>query len=103
MSDADDRFLEALAAALGPAFGPGLRILEMDLHRLRRGRVRIRVRLDSPNGPYEFTEEATSVTAVARRLMERAPIERLADGFRSIVGQPRRPERGTGPAEPAGR
>jgi hypothetical protein len=103
MSDADDRFLEALAAELGPAFGPALRILEMDLDRLRRGRVRIRVRLDSPNGPYEFVEEGTSVTAVARRLMERAPVERLTDGFRSIIGQPRRPERHSGQAGPPGR
>ena len=86
MSDADDRFVESLAAELTPLVGPRLRVSAIDLERLGHDRVSITVTLDSSAvKPIMMVEEGDSLTAVAARLIARAPEVRLADGFREIV------------------
>ena len=86
MSDADDRFVESLAAELTPLVGPRLRVSAIDLERLDDDRVSITVTLDSSAvKPILMVEEGDSLTAVAARLIARAPEVRLADGFREIV------------------
>lgn len=86
MSDADDRFVESLAEELAPLVGPRLRVSAIDLERPRDDLVRITVTLDSSaEKPTLMIEEGESLTAVAARLIARAPEVRLADGFREIV------------------
>jgi hypothetical protein len=86
MSDADDRFVESLAAELTPLFGPRLRVAAIDLERLADDEVRITVTLDSSGEkPTVMVEEGDSLTAVAARLIARAPEVRLADGMREIM------------------
>ena len=86
MSDADDRFVESLAAELTPLVGPRLRVSAIDPERLDDDRVSITVTLDSSAvKPILMVEEGDSLTAVAARLIARAPEVRLADGFREIV------------------
>ena len=86
MSDADDRFVESLAAELTPLVGPRLRLSAIDLERPNDDRVRITVTLDSSAvKPILMIEEGDSLTAVAARLIARAPEVRLADGFREVM------------------
>jgi len=86
MSDADDRFVESLAAELTPLVGPRLRVSAIDLERPDDDRVRITVTLESSAPkPTLMVEEGDSLTAGAARLIARAPEVRLADGFREIV------------------
>jgi hypothetical protein len=85
VSDADDRFVESLAAELDPLVGPRLRTSAIDLDRLPGDRVRITVTLDSSAKPVVMVEEGDSLTEVAARLLQRAPEVRLADGFREII------------------
>jgi hypothetical protein len=86
MSDADDRFVEGLAAELAPLVGPRLLVSAIDLERPDDERVRITVTLErSAVKPTVMVEEGDSLTAVAARLIARAPEVRLADGFREIV------------------
>ena len=86
MSDADDRFVESLAAELTPLAGPRLRVSAIDLERLDDDRVSITVTLDSSAvKPILMVEEGDSLTAVAARLIARAPEVRLANSFREIV------------------
>jgi hypothetical protein len=86
MSDADDRFVESLAAELGPLVGPRLRVSAIDLERPDDDRVRITVTLDSSaDKPTVLVEEGDSLTAVTARLISQAPEVRLADGFREII------------------
>jgi hypothetical protein len=85
VSDADDRFVESLAAELGPLVGPRLRTSAIDLDRLPEDRVKITVTLESSGKPVLMVEEGDSLTEVAARLLRRAPEVRLADGFREIV------------------
>ena len=85
MSDADDRFVESLAAELDPLVGPRLRTSAIDLDRLPEDRVKITVTLESSRKPVLMVEEGDSLTDVAARLLRRAPEVRLADGFREIV------------------
>ena len=85
MSDADDRFLETLARELDPLFGPRLDLFGLDLERLDDGTVRIVVLVDSSAGRQRIVEEGATLTSVAAALLERAPIHRLADGFREVV------------------
>jgi hypothetical protein len=86
MSDADDRFVESLAAELTPLVGPRLRVSAIDLERPAGESVRITVTLDSSaKKPTLMVEEGDSLTTVAARLIARAPEIRLADGFREIV------------------
>ena len=85
MSDADDRFVESLAAELTPLVGPRLRVQAIDLERPVDDEVRITVSLDSSaEKPILMVEEGDSLTEVAARLLARAPEVRLADGFREI-------------------
>ena len=86
MSDADDRFVESLAAELTPLVGPRLRLSAIELERPNDDRVRITVTLDSSAvKPILMIEEGDSLTAVAARLIARAPEVRLADGFREVM------------------
>ena len=85
MSDADDRFVESLAAELDPLVGPRLRTSAIDLDRLPEDRVKITVTLESSGKPVLMVEEGDSLTEVAARLLHRAPEVRLADGFREII------------------
>jgi len=86
MSDADDRFVESLAAELTPLVGPRLRVSAIDLERPDDDRVAITVTLDSSaTKPILMVEEGDSLTAVAARLIARAPEVRLADGFREVM------------------
>jgi len=85
MSDADDRFLETLARELAPLLGPRIRLAGLDLERPRDGWVRVVALLDTSGGHQRLVEEGDSVTSVAAALLECAPVERLADGFREIV------------------
>jgi hypothetical protein len=85
MSDADDRFVESLAAELTPLVGPRLRILAIDLERPGDDWVSITVTLETSAKPYLMIEEGDSLTAVAARLIARAPEVRLADGFREVI------------------
>jgi hypothetical protein len=86
MSDADDRFVESLAAELTPLVGPRLRVSAIDLERHDDDRVRITVTLESSAvKPTLMVEEGDSLTAVTARLIARAPEVRLADGFREII------------------
>jgi hypothetical protein len=86
MSDADDRFVESLAAELAPLVGPRLRVSAIDLERPDDDRVRITVTLDSSaDKPTVLVEEGDSLTAVTARLISQAPEVRLADGFREII------------------
>ena len=85
MSDADDRFVESLAAELDPLVGPRLRTSAIDLDRLPEDRVKITVTLESSGKPVVMVEEGDSLTEVAARLLQRAPEVRLADGFREII------------------
>ncbi len=85
MSDADDKFLEVLARELAPLLGPRLDLLGLDLERPSEGWVRIVATVDTSAGVALITEEGDSVMAVAAALIERAPIHRLADGFREVV------------------
>ena len=86
MSDADDRFVESLAAELTPLVGPRLRVSAIDLERPADDQVKITVTLDSSTEkPTLMVEEGDSLTIVVARLIARAPEVRLADGFREIV------------------
>ena len=86
MSDADDRFVESLAAELTPLVGPRLRVSAIDLERPSDDRVNITVTLDSSaDKPILMIEEGDSVTSVAARLIDRAPEVRLADGFSEVM------------------
>ena len=86
MSDADDRFVESLAAELTPLVGPRLRVIAIDLERPADDQVKITVTLDSSaEKPTLMVEEGDSLTMVAARLIARAPEVRLADGFREII------------------
>jgi hypothetical protein len=86
MSDADDRFVESLAAELAPLVGPRLRVSAIDLERADDDRVKITVTLDSSaEKPTLMIEEGDSLTGVAARLIARAPEVRLADGFREVI------------------
>jgi hypothetical protein len=85
VSDADDRFLETLAGELDPLFGPRLALVELRLERPDETRVRITALVRSSAGIERVTEEGDSLTMVAATLMQRAPIHRLADGFREVV------------------
>lgn len=86
MSDADDRFVETLAAELTPLVGPRLHVSAIDLERPSDDEVRITVTLDSSaEKPTLMVEEGDSLTEVAARLIARAPEIRLADGFREII------------------
>jgi hypothetical protein len=85
VSDADDRFVESLAAELDPLVGPRLRTSAIDLDRLPEDRVKITVTLESSGKPVVMVEEGDSLTEVAAHLLQRAPEVRLADGFREIV------------------
>ena len=85
MSDADDRFVESLAAELDPLVGQRLRASAIDLDRLPEDRVKITVTLESSGKPVLMVEEGDSLTEVAARLLRRAPEVRLADGFREII------------------
>jgi hypothetical protein len=86
MSDADDRFVECLAAELTGLVGPRLRVSAIDLERPDDDRVKITVTLDSSaQRPTLMVEEGESLTAVSARLIARAPEVRLADGFREIM------------------
>jgi hypothetical protein len=86
MSDADDRFVESLAAELTPLVGPRLRVAAIDLERPAEDEVRITVTLDSSAvKPTLMVEAGDSLTAVAARLIARAPEVRLADGFREVM------------------
>lgn len=86
MSDADDRFVESLAAELTPLVGPRLRVSAIDLERPNDDRLRITVTLDSSaEKPILMIEEGDSLTEVAARLIARAPEVRLADGFREVM------------------
>ena len=86
MSDADDRFVESLAAELRPLVGPRLRISAIDLERPADDQVTITVTLDSSaEKPILMVEEGDSLTAVAARLIARAPEVRLADGMREMM------------------
>ncbi len=84
-SDADDRFGESLAAELTPLVGPRLRVTAIDLERPGDELVRITVTLETSAKPYVMVEEGDSLTAVAARLIARAPEVRLADGFREVM------------------
>ena len=58
----------------------------IDLERPDDDRVKITVTLDSSaEKTILMVEEGNSLTAVAARLIARAPEVRLADGFREIV------------------
>ena len=86
MSDADDRFVESLAAELQPLLGPRLRVRAIDLERPTEDEVRITVTMDSSaEKPIVMIEEGDSLTEVAARLLGRAPEVRLADGLREII------------------
>jgi hypothetical protein len=86
VSDADDRFVESLAAELTPLVGARLRVQAIDLERPAGDEVRITVSLDSSaEKPILMIEEGDSLTEVAARLLARAPEVRLADGFREIM------------------
>ena len=86
MSDADDRFVESLAAELRPLVGPRLRVSAIDLERPADDRVRITVTLDSSaEKPTLMVEEGDSLTGVTARLLARAPEVRLENGFREII------------------
>jgi hypothetical protein len=86
VSDADDRFVESLAAELTPLVGPRLRLSAIDLDRHGDESVRITVILDSSAAkPILLIEEGDSLTDVAARLIARAPEVRLADGFREVM------------------
>ena len=86
MSDADDRFVESLAAELAPLVGPRLLVSAIDLERQDDDWLKIIVTLDSSaEKPILMIEEGYSLTAVAARLITRAPEVRLADGFREII------------------
>jgi len=86
MSDADDRFVESLAAELTPLVGPRMRVSAIDLERRDDDRVKITVTLDSSaEKPTLMVEEGDSLTAVTALLIARAPVVRLADGFREII------------------
>jgi hypothetical protein len=86
MSDADDQFVESLAAELTPLVGPRLRVSAIDLERRDDDRITITVTLDSSaKKPTLMVEEDDSLTAAAARLIARAPEVRLADGFREII------------------
>lgn len=86
MSDADDRFVESLAAELGPLVGPRLLVGAIDLERPSDDGVRITVTLDSSAvKPILMIEDGGSLTEVAARLIARAPEVRLADGFREVM------------------
>jgi len=94
MSDADDRFLEMLARELAPLLGPRIHLAGLDLERPREGWVRVVALLDTSGGHARLVEEGDSVTSVAAALIERAPVHRLADGFREVV-EPATIERGS--------
>ncbi len=85
MSDADDRFVESLAAELAPLVGPRLRVIAIDMDRPADDRVRIVVTLETSAKPVVMTEEADSLTEVSSRLLARAPEVRLADAFREMI------------------
>ena len=86
MSDADDRFVESLAAELAPLVGPRLRVSAIDLERPDGDHVRITVTIgSSAEKPILMVEEGDSLTAVTARLIARAPEVRLADGFREVM------------------
>ena len=86
MSDADDRFVESLAAELMPLVGPRLHLRAIDLERPTEDDIRITVTLDSSaKEPTVMVEEGDSLTAVAARLIARAPEVRLAEGFREVM------------------
>ena len=85
MSDADDRFVEALARELGPMLGPRIDLLGVDLERLDGDRVRITALVETSAGRQRLSEEGDSLTSAAAAMLEGAPIHRLADGFREVV------------------
>lgn len=85
MTEADDRFLEALAGELGPLLGPRLALAGLELERPGEGRVRITALLDTSSGVHRIVEEGDSLTSVAAACIERAPIHRLVDAFREVV------------------
>jgi hypothetical protein len=85
MSDADDRFLAALAPELSVLLGPRLDLLGLDLERPGDDRVRITALIGTSAGIERIVEDGDSLTSVTAALIERAPIHRLADGFREIV------------------
>lgn len=85
MSDADDRFVEKLAAELAPLVGPRLRVIAIDTEYLGADRVKMTVTLETSAKPYLMIEEADSLTAVAAGLLLRAPVVRLAEGFREVI------------------
>jgi hypothetical protein len=85
MSDADDRFVESLAAELAPLVGPRLRVIAIDMDRPTDDRVRIVVTLETSAKPVVMTEEADSLTEASSRLLARAPEVRLADAFREMI------------------
>jgi len=97
MSDADDRFMETLARELGPLLGPRLHLAGLDLERPRDGWVRIVALVDTSAGVERIVEEGDSLTSVAAALIERAPIHRLADGFREVVEPATIDRRSAGP------
>jgi len=94
MSDADDRFVEALAGELVPLLGPRIDLLEVKLERPAAGRVRITVLVETSAGPQRLVEEGDSLTLIAAAHIERAPIHRLADGFREVVDRSTMTSRG---------
>ena len=85
MSDADERFLAALARELSPLLGPRIELLGLELERPGDGRVRITALLATSAGTERIVEDGDSLTSVAAALIERAPIQRLAEGFRELV------------------
>jgi len=85
MSEADDRFVDALAGELGPLLGPRIDLVELRLERPTDDRVRIVALVETSAGVRQLCEEGDSLTLVAAAMLERAPIHRLADGFRELV------------------
>jgi hypothetical protein len=85
MSDADDRFVERLAAKLTPLVGPRLRVIAIDLERPTEDRVRIVVTVETSAEPRLMVEEGDSLTEVTSRLLAKAPEVRLGEAMREIM------------------
>ena len=86
MTEADVRFLEILEVDLAERLGPRISIVELSLERPAADRTRIIVTIDASGVPGSFSEEGTSLTAVAAALLRRSAEVRLAEGFREVAG-----------------
>jgi hypothetical protein len=85
MTEAEERFLDTLAAELEQILGPGIAIVGMAVVGSDDRVVRIRVDLDTSVGPWEFVGSGETLVEAAAASRRAAADARTAVAFRRLM------------------